>query len=391
MLFRSLALCATFALTANSFLIPPSIGDDFSKDVANNIVDLNPQVLELDCNGCLYAEAREDGGYNWVPNVPYALVLNFSVPATDPETLNMNDVPIYPLNGGVRTSLSAPLHRLESSSVDPKAGDQETSSPSLGLSYSLWVLAPVEIAEDKDIKLVTIQLNILKVDRQFVNVDQVVLQLLKSADGHLSILRADKVADPNRPASPSDQEKAGEAKECTTFPLLCKWKAILEDKVNAVKSRPKGCHRHKSGPMQTVDSVHPGSHHPPHYINRHGPHGPQHGRMGHRHWHHTFLRTAQNIFFFILLPVMFGIAAGMLTSAIGMVVGKVLVWVWIRYHRGGKKGPYTKVQQDEPATEGEAEAGAGVMEKESAPPAYEEAEGQQEVVDEKQQQQQQPE
>lgn len=84
------------------------------------------------------------------------------------------------------------------------------------------------------------------------------------------------------------------------------------------------------------------------------------------------LHAMTRIFRHVILPILIGVAAGMAASAVGMLVGQIIVLIWMRYRRNGK-GSYEKVEQVEEARVSE-----------DGLPKYEELEGTEiEVVDEK--------
>ena len=64
------------------------------------------------------------------------------------------------------------------------------------------------------------------------------------------------------------------------------------------------------------------------------------------HHHSTFSRMAHRFAHMVLVPVLFGIAAGATASALGLLVGQVIVFIWLRY-RGGRKGAYQHVEEGE--------------------------------------------
>jgi hypothetical protein len=74
MLLFSLTLFSLLALTARSFLLPPSFQVDATVlDTVNAVV--NARLLKLDCPGCLFAESDGSGnGYHWDENVENSLV-----------------------------------------------------------------------------------------------------------------------------------------------------------------------------------------------------------------------------------------------------------------------------------------------------------------------------
>jgi hypothetical protein len=69
MLFRSLTLLPLLALTAQGYLLPPSIQGEVEE------FDVTTRLLKLDCPGCLFAESDGSGkGYHWDENVENSLV-----------------------------------------------------------------------------------------------------------------------------------------------------------------------------------------------------------------------------------------------------------------------------------------------------------------------------
>lgn len=59
----------------------------------------------------------------------------------------------------------------------------------------------------------------------------------------------------------------------------------------------------------------------------HGPHGHHHGFV------HSVLAFARRMFTFVLLPVMVGVAVGITASAMGMLVGQAVVFLWMKYSK----------------------------------------------------------
>lgn len=59
------------------------------------------------------------------------------------------------------------------------------------------------------------------------------------------------------------------------------------------------------------------------------------------------MHLARHLFTFVLLPVIVGVAVGMTASAIGMLVGQAVVFLWMRYRRSGRQGTYEAVQSED--------------------------------------------
>jgi len=129
-----------------------------------------------------------------------------------------------------------------------------------------------------------------------------------------------------------------------------------------VKGQGKGCrgkfgHRggHRGGP--------PGMHH------EHG----QAAHGGHHHHHHPahrFGRLLHQTLRFFVVPALLGVIGGLLASAIGMFAGQFIAFLWIRYHRGGRRGTVRAVE----IVIEEDEKDALIVDDEVAPPQYEDVE-----------------
>ena len=58
------------------------------------------------------------------------------------------------------------------------------------------------------------------------------------------------------------------------------------------------------------------------------------------------MRFARHLFTFVILPVMVGVAVGITASAIGMLVGQAIVFIWLKV-RGARKPAYEPVSGDD--------------------------------------------
>ena len=67
-----------------------------------------------------------------------------------------------------------------------------------------------------------------------------------------------------------------------------------------------------------------------------------------RGWFHSFLSGVKRGFAFIVLPIVMGIAFGFIASTIGMMVGKLVVFVWTRLVRKPKaEFIYERIEAEE--------------------------------------------
>ena len=112
--------------------------------------------------------------------------------------------------------------------------------------------------------------------------------------------------------------------------------------------------------------------------HEHKGHGGHHMKQHHHNALHVILHAVKRVFKHVVLPILIGIAAGMAASAVGMLVGHFLVYLWIKYRRGGRQGyaSVAQVEEDQLAAEEDDEV-------RSLPPKYEELAGSEVIVDEK--------
>ncbi|KAH0544611.1 hypothetical protein FGG08_001260 [Glutinoglossum americanum] len=355
MFFRSLILFSSLALTARGFLLPPSAqGDAETLDTVDTVV--NTRLLKLDCPGCLFAESDRSGnGYHWDENVENSLFLNFTVERTNPEVLTLNGAQLYPIH-----MVPPPLSALQlPSSVSLTALSTITAASMeegimpfvrLRLSYELTVRPKRPIPAQGNFEILLFKVRILGIEgKPVTGLDTVEMTLLKSPENSLYIVSLDK-SEPSHShlyPSPSEQEKAGEEKECMTLPILCKWKAILGDKLSGVKASLKGCHKFRPGHSKAGKAK--GGHAKGHSASHSGkPHG-HHTHHAHHNDHRLskFFRQLRRVAAHILVPIFIGVAAGMTASAIGMAAGLLVVLLWKKFYRGGNRGAYSMVQQSE--------------------------------------------
>ena len=204
------------------------------------------------------------------------------------------------------------------------------------IARSNWIYPPN--VEDISLTFTVVQV----AGKLTTDFDAVELKMVKHSDhrpARITALAIKPTADPN--ASPSEQEKAGEAKECSRLPLLCKWKAILSAKLAQAKNKLHGhkCHHHHKLPDVNAQAGPDGR------VNfkAHGHH--RHHHHHHHHHRHSFLKS---VVLHVILPIFVGMAAGMTASLLGMVIGQLIVRLWQRFYRGDKKGAYVLVDgQDE--------------------------------------------
>lgn len=72
-----------------------------------------------------------------------------------------------------------------------------------------------------------------------------------------------------------------------------------------------------------------------------------HHHHHHRGWFRTLLAGTKRVFSFVLFPILIGIAFGVTASAVGMLVGQVVVFLWMKYRRTDGKATYERLETDD--------------------------------------------
>ena len=260
----------------------------------------------------------------------------------DKSTLEINGQPVFSLN----TPIAPPTliaHQV-------RVSDSTPGRP-LRLGYAIEVLPAVPFEHEKG-KIIALQLTILDLDGTPVHVDTVKIDLLMNVDG-LSVAKISNIPFAQSPG----------AMECTTS--LCRFRAIVIARVRSMLEAAKarahaagtwvkgGCRGKKNGGSQhgQVAGGHPHhNHHKHHMMHRFG------------HILHQTLR-------FFIIPALLGVIGGLMASAVGMLVGQSLVYLWFRFHRRGQRGNVRIVEVA--VTEDEKDA---LVDAEEFPPQYEDVE-----------------
>ncbi|KAI9872965.1 MAG: hypothetical protein M1830_000989 [Pleopsidium flavum] len=370
-MFRQSLTIVACALSAQGFLIPLEVANSAIEPSNNfhvSVIDPSSQTIKLDCPGCPFAEPTgQDGSYKWVSGVESSLVLNFTA---DIEHLSLNGVPFYPGSIFIPSPLLAPQIQAGESLVELKSAGYP---PSLRLSYTLEFGSETQFPGDQG-QIIPIHLKIIGIDSQAVSVATVFIQALKTSSRKFMILKVETI--PDHAASPSEQKQPGKERECSLPPQLCRANGLLSSKVEDMKfniAKAKAALAAKVAAMKggIIKGCH-GRLRPHH-------HGvsvakPSHHAEAH-HRHASPAHALARILAHVILPILVGIAAGVTASAIGMLVGRMIAFFWIRYKRGGKKGPYAAVVHCEDAMQGDGEKEGLMAGREEEPPVYEESEG----------------
>ncbi|KAF2807325.1 uncharacterized protein BDZ99DRAFT_465235 [Mytilinidion resinicola] len=371
MRFPSSGLGAALALaaTASAIIIPPnlgieSIGDDNSIETLG--VDAYKQAVTVECPGCPVASGEKT--LKWTQDVGTSYLIDFEI-GQDMATLDISGAQLYP------PSFSHFSEPFTVTQVDA-GSDKPLRLRVTGYSFHYNT---AETISEAGTELLPMTFRITSVETHSVSPPALTIFLLKDNAGRLMIASI-QPAPAAIEGSPKEQTK-----ECSKeWPLVCKWKSIVADKFEAIKTKlSKGCHKSKRPGAHGKHAHRPGRpHHRPHHSEN------QDGHRPHRHHHHhsKALARARWLLFTIVFPIIVGIFAGALTYIIGMVIGSAIALIWAKI-RGVRAGNYESVaQNDEEAVDpkgSDKEVYSDLPDYEGeAPPVYEEASEKEVVTDE---------
>ncbi|KAH6865075.1 hypothetical protein BKA58DRAFT_367068 [Alternaria rosae] len=356
-----LGVFAHLALATSAVLIPSTMTnvEDLGDDHAFESLAINPsqRSVALECPGC--AVATLDGkDLKWKSDAGNAFRLDFDV-GPHGDALNLDNSQLYPPSFGFPPE---PYHVIQ---VDPSSGERLR----LRVTSYEFRYDGAETISEEGTELLPMTFQITSVEGTAVNPPALQINVLKNSEGRLMIASFNEAE--RSPATPSD-------KECNEWPLYCKWKNIMADRIEQIKDMRKprpGCHKR---PHAGARPNNPMEHDtmagkPPHRFRPGKPH-PHHKphHMG-QHRHHSFAKMARRAFFTIFVPILIGIFAGTLTYLVGMALG-CLIAITVAKVRGQRYQPIALDEEDveEAEEHGEKEEYAELPAYD-APPVYEEA------------------
>jgi len=372
----SLGLVASLAVAAQAIMIPPTVSLESthigSTHGALSLADPYTQILQVGCPGCMFAQSSEEG-FTWIQGVENNLLLNISV-GSQPETLELNGVRFYPPVFSLTTEPPVPYisqvpggHSL----TDIREHMKTLTTKPLRLTSWSFRAATSHTVNESGEEILTIVLQLNALERQSITVPDITITALKNTDAQLMLLKIEAV------------QGSKEPQECKDWPLLCKWRGIVADRLKGFKGfkgKGMGCHKrpHHSvnGPPRNMHHG-PGSHHngagsmEHHNKPHHGMHG------GHRHHHnkiHRILHMIGRVVLTVLVPVLIGIIAGMATYVVGMAIGALIAFVWMRFRRNGQYAPIALDEEYDEPRDSLEKAGFTDEEAVTAPPVYVEVE-----------------
>lgn len=432
MIGRSIGIATTVcALGASALLIPPGVAPATHSDgTFPLVVDPNNRYLTLPCPGCVFpskqpnvADVSDD--LFWIQGGANSIILNFSV-SDDGQRLQLGGQDFYGAGDDMTRRLRVQQIPSTASVAELEAGQVNAATLEI-TSGEATTRRHVPTDDDAGhTQLTQTDFTIKTLEGQQVELDRVTVTTLRLSDATVLIVHVealstqshememmpvdDEDSPPFHSRRPESVDKMtppqhggphglghdakGMPKDCGSLPAaLCRFKHAFEAKVFGMgkagkKPCPgrKGQHinpwkgkdgrvrlpSHIKGPKfhTRPDGKSDGPHHGrPHHGRPHHMHSHQDGH--HRHHQHSFLHAFANGFVAVLVPVMAGITIGMAVSFIGMVFGRLISFLWIRFVRGGRRG-YASVALVDNTAEQVDFRNAEIVEME-APPMYEHA------------------
>lgn len=335
MLFRSLVATSALALSASAFMVIPEVHHPHDQDhrnlPASNAIELEDsrsQTIQLTCDECPFPETDSEGVVSWNEATKSSLEFNFY---SQDGSLYVNNARIFPVNVLDTAETVSAVQRRESDG-------QETEELKLGFALMALPLAPPR----DNMELIQIRFSPLDIDGHPAPLDTISITAIRTTEGELFILQSEV----EQPAGEDDHASWRECKgemQCLRQLIFDRIRALIQSaqahmmnfksklgfgmgchgKPHAAHRRP-GHRRPEFGEFEEGhgfphgDGEHPHPPHPPH------PH----------HHSHGLRRTLFRIVRFILIPAVLGVFAGLTASAIGMLVGQAIVFLWSRYRRG---------------------------------------------------------
>ncbi|KAK4889826.1 hypothetical protein LTR27_011444 [Elasticomyces elasticus] len=410
MLGRTVGIATLGAISASALILPPGIASETS-DLAVDKVDPKSQSIIIPCSACAFPSAHiekegaeADDALFWIQGGANSLMLHFTV-SEDGLALLLGGETVYKSGHILQLGSSPHVTQVPSSGVlaDIKAG-KDRSADLVVTSYGVSE-GEKQVLSPNDDRLEVVKVQIMSVEDRSIELDEVEIRLLRTGEGELLIMEVT-----NGPGEfdhifnmPPHEPKH---KQCSMLPApLCKLRNMLESKFSSLgASRKPGCNGRKGPPTHLPGHIRPpfmrpggfrghmgppgrlpgrppmGPPHPghphgrPHHMRPHGSH------HGHHHQESFWKGHYSQIFIMALLaivvPVITGIVVGMTVSLIGLVVGRLISYVWIKFVRGGRRG-YSSVALEEAASDEDDEK-VDVAEME-APPVYQDAPAYEEV------------
>lgn len=274
------------------------------------LADAHNAMVNLPCQECPFREVDHEGVATWARGKSPSLMLEFTV---EDSLLLANGRQIFPpVNPG-------PLRASQ------QLEDGQVSEPMI-VGYALEMMPMETTDKSVGMDLYDVRLTILDLERHPIAVDTVAIKLVQDSAGELYIAKTE--IEKTKPSSNElSWEKCDGKATCLRELAIGRVRGLLaaaKDRVAAAaagKPGRKGCHgKHRPTEEMAAWSKFEKGHHNGGHHHHHHPHS-----------HGALARTSRRIVHFIIIPALVGILAGVAASAIGMLIGQAVIFVWRRY------------------------------------------------------------
>lgn len=352
MLVKS-ALTAALAATAHSFVIVPDLTP--ADNAFGNAAPLDPseniRAVSINCPGCPVSIPAFGGAKAAIAtDAPNHLEMTFSIdssPAGD--RLLVNGFELYPNPDPFTSPLSAP-QVLEISDMAMR-GAKKSNANDQKLGYRLQVYPLAKDGEESQfIEVIGVDLQVIEVGDAFVDGIPLVKVLLGKKGDDLAIMEANTF---------ESTASVDPAAECTTW--LCRFRAAVAKKLSTFKKPCPGKIAH-------------GFHGMPHHGMPH--HGEDHGEHPHVHFSHPahapgVLRTLMMIVTHVVFPIMLGVIVGVSAGLLTMTLISASLSMYAAVCGQTSQPPSRKADATEAAVEeGEKDGLMEGQEHADPPPSY---------------------
>ena len=246
------------------------------------------------------------------------------IEASQSRGLVINDVSVLPhtLTNPSPVSIAAYQMSLED-------GEITAEQP---LDFALEKLEAISSQEAESVIMIPLRFTVLAIGGNPVKTDTVFMRLLRT-EKELVLLDTKLI--------PFEQTPGAEACDGSQGWSMCRIKAIVMARVKGMMEKmveskeaakgwvEGGCAGRFAGHggpkgFGWMVGRRPGPH----------PHHAHHGHHAHQHWHsHRFHKALHRTIRFFLIPALLGIIGGLMASAVGMLVGQVLIYLWQHLYR----------------------------------------------------------
>ena len=201
------------------------------------------------------------------------------------------------------------------------------------LDFALQRLEPITSPAGDPAMMIPVRFTVLAIAGSPVKTDTVLLRLLRS-ENELVLLDTKLIPFGETPGAGTCDEKGGWS--------MCRIKAMVMSSVKGMMEKLAESNGGAKGWIKGGCGGRFARHGGPKGFGwmggrRPGPHH-HHHHHAHQHWQsHRFHKTLHRMMKFLFIPALLGIIGGLMASAVGMLVGQILVYLWQHLYRRSQR------------------------------------------------------